>query len=214
MSTYKVVDKKKWKRKETFSFFNDMTYPYLTITSKVDITGAYNFSKRRGTSLYGAISWIILKAINQIDEFKYGIKDDSVIKFDKLGTSFSVLKKNNMLNFSRYTDFSNDFDGFLEDFDNNKQEAEKGKEIKNKELNLIYITCIPNIELSGLVNPMDLDRKDTITRICWGKVIKDNTKNYITVSVQVHHGMVDGLHIGILNQLIEEESKLLGDRHV
>ncbi|WP_063539173.1 CatA-like O-acetyltransferase [Bacillus cereus] len=213
MSNYTKVELDSWNRKETFDFFNGMTYPYLTISSRLEITEAYNLAKSNKKSLYATISWLILKALNQINEFKCRVENNSILSFDRLGASFSVLKTDNSLNFSRFTDFNEEYDVFLDNFIKNKQEAESGTEIANTEKNLVYLTCLPKIELAQMISPMDLKTKDSITRICWGKVYKEQEKKYITLSVQVHHGLIDGFHIGILNELIEKESKLLGEKY-
>lgn len=209
---YTIVNPDSWNRKSTFEFFNKMSYPYLTISAKVDISKAFNYAKKSNVSLYGTISWLILKAMNQIEEFKYRYEANNLQLYKEIGASFSVLKEDNALNFSRFTCYNNDYTEFLEEFNLNKKNAEKGIEIHNTEKNIIYLTCLPLIEITQMTNPMDLHRKDSIPRIGWGKVLNEKSKSYITLNIQVHHGLIDGYHVGKLCNLIEKESDFLGEK--
>ena len=45
---------------------------------------------------------------------------------------------------------------------------------------------------------------DSIPRIVWGKFFEINGKMQMPLSVQVHHAVVDGRHVGKYFQKIEE----------
>jgi chloramphenicol O-acetyltransferase type A len=45
---------------------------------------------------------------------------------------------------------------------------------------------------------------DSIPRIAWGKYFEENGKIKLPLSVQVHHALVDGLHVGQYFNAIQE----------
>ena len=61
---------------------------------------------------------------------------------------------------------------------------------------LLYITCIPWISFTHMSHTISLNRDDAAPRLSWGKYFKEGEKTLLLFSVQVHHALVDGLHIG------------------
>ena len=45
---------------------------------------------------------------------------------------------------------------------------------------------------------------DSIPRVSWGKYFEDNGKIKMPISVQVHHAMMDGLHVGRYFEMIQD----------
>ncbi|MCC8197428.1 MAG: hypothetical protein LIP06_02330 [Tannerellaceae bacterium] len=61
---------------------------------------------------------------------------------------------------------------------------------------LIYITCIPWISFTHLYHTISLNKDDAVPRISWGKYYKNGDKVLLPFSVQVHHALADGIHVG------------------
>lgn len=69
---------------------------------------------------------------------------------------------------------------------------------------LIYISCLPWVDLTGCTNERDLDPDDTIPRITWGKFVSDGERKTLGMSVEVNHRLVDGIHIGLFYQYLQK----------
>ena len=45
-----LVDIKTWPRREIWEYFSSVSYPFYTVSYQQDVTGLYNFARRRGLS--------------------------------------------------------------------------------------------------------------------------------------------------------------------
>lgn len=87
------VNKDTWSRRDIFDFFSKISNPFYSVTFSVDVTEAYACAKRSGLSFYYALVYLVTKAINSVEAFRYGIVDGELVLFDERSPSFTDLKK-------------------------------------------------------------------------------------------------------------------------
>ena len=58
------------------------------------------------------------------------------------------------------------------------------------------MTSIPWVSFTGLMHPIHLQPADSVPRIAWGKFFDDSGSKKMPLSVQVHHALMDGIHVG------------------
>lgn len=87
------VNKDTWSRREIFDFFSKISNPFYSVTFSVDVTEVYACAKRSGLSFYYALVYLVTKAINSVEAFRYGIVDGELVLFDERSPSFTDLKK-------------------------------------------------------------------------------------------------------------------------
>ncbi|MCD4827266.1 MAG: hypothetical protein K8Q99_05770 [Acholeplasmataceae bacterium] len=202
----KTIDKTKWDRFEMFEFFKSYDLPRYQITVDIDVTNLYNFAKANDLSFYFSMMWVVMKEINQIENFKYRIQDDQVVYYDEIHPSFTDLIKNSDRFKIVNTTFVDDIYQFVKEA-RNKSEKQNNQFINyNEEIrqDLVYITVFPWFTYSHITNATKIDSKDAIPRIIWGKYKKLNDKLIMPFTLEVHHGFVDGYHIGLfLNKMVD-----------
>lgn len=193
----KKVEIKKWDRKKQFEFFSGFMNPYVSVTANINIHKLLDYSRKHKISFYGLMSYLIMKTLNGIEQFKYVLEKGRVYKYDSIGISFSVLDENKQLNFSR-TIGSDVFEDFIKEFKEAKEEAEGNEKISyGYKQNKVYLTCVPWVNFTSLQNPVDGENIDSIPRVCWGKYYINNNRYNISVSIQVNHAFQDGYEIGL-----------------
>lgn len=69
-----IVDIENWVRKDNYKFFQGFANPWIAMTSEVECTEAYASAKSTGRSFFLYYLYAILRAANEIDEFRY--RDD------------------------------------------------------------------------------------------------------------------------------------------
>ena len=70
---YKVIDMKQYKRREHFSYFSDMAYPYVGITVNVDITEWLAIVKEKNLPFFLSFLYAVTNAANSVKEFRQRI---------------------------------------------------------------------------------------------------------------------------------------------
>ncbi|MCO4769363.1 MAG: hypothetical protein KDA24_04980 [Deltaproteobacteria bacterium] len=58
---------------------------------------------------------------------------------------------------------------------------------------LLYMSCLPWIEVTGVSHAMPGDPDDCIPRILWGRVVDGR----LSVAATAHHALVDGRHLAV-----------------
>ena len=193
----KYIDIKNWTRKKHFDFFMKQDYPVFNLCSNVDITECYHFAKKHKISIFKIILYFVVKAANDIKEFRMRIRGRSVVEHKIVHPSFTVMGDDDVFSFCT-VDYTKDFQKFC-------RHAEKGilqvkKKIclsdKSDRDDLLFITTIPWISFTSFVHPINMHPVDSVPRIAWGKFFEENGKIKLPLSVQVHHAVVDGAHVG------------------
>lgn len=199
------IDINNWKRKLAYETFSSYSDPYTGIVTKIDITNLINFCKQNKISFYGCMTYFVLKSLNDIDAFKYGLgKEDGhefVYKYDTLAATATVINSDNELNFTRYVEYDEDISNFLIEFSKATEDASNNvpyyKILGLENMNKINITCIPWITFSNFKDAIDFNEKNSKPKICWGKYYLDDDRYLIDISLLVNHAFQDGYHMGL-----------------
>ena len=61
---------------------------------------------------------------------------------------------------------------------------------------LLYMTAIPWVSFTSFMHPLRLQPADSVPRFAWGKLFKEDESLKMPLSVQGHHALMDGIHVG------------------
>ena len=203
----KIVDINTWKRKEHFNFFSQFDEPFFGIVTEVDCTKAFQFIENEDLSFFAYYLHKALVAANNIDEFKYRIKDERVVLFDKIDASPTIGREDGTFAFS-FIKFNSDFNVFYKTLlkEMNKVKNSSGLRATNdsEKLDVIHFSSIPWVKFTGLTHARNYKFVDSCPKITFGKTYYNNNKLLMPVSINAHHGLVDGKHIGDYFELFQK----------
>lgn len=201
------VNIKQWERREAYEFFADYEIPYVQITTRLDLRNLVVLIKERRLSFYGVMTYLVLGAINEIDAFHYGILNDDVVRYQKMGCSFTTMDSNHQVCYSKKIGIM-PFGMFMEAFESAKKEAEShSKPITPLlgDMGMVYISCLPWIDVEGITQPIKSRSKDVTPRVLWGKYTMNSDGGYqMHINLHVHHAFQDGWHMALFFQLLQE----------
>lgn len=207
----KVVDIEEWDRSEQYKFFSQMDEPKWGVTVEMDCSKAYAKAKKRRCSFYLLYLYYSLKAANAVEAFRYRINEDgNVVLYDRVNGSATVDRPNGTFGYG-YMDYFEEFSEFEETarVEIEKVRAETDLRISNGSNNLIYYSTLPWLKFTSLSHAHSFNKKDSIPQITFGKLSQDGKKWMMPLSVSVHHGLVDGSHVGAyverFQSLIDED---------
>ena len=69
---------------------------------------------------------------------------------------------------------------------------------------LIYFTVLPWVSFSSFAHARTPGRGESVPRIAFGKFTSENKRTRLPISVEVHHALMDGLHVGRFLARLEE----------
>lgn len=193
----KYLDLENWNRKDHYLYFRELSYPHFNICGNVDISKFYKYIKENGLPFFVSVLYASAKAANSIKELRYRIRGDCVVEHDTVDPSFTVMTEGEVFGFCavKFIDVFRDFKvNTLSEMEKAKNKANLKDEPERDDL--LYITSIPWVSFTGITHPVQMNPVDSIPRISWGKFFEENGKIRLPLSVQVHHALVDGFHVG------------------
>lgn len=203
---YEKLDTDKWNRKDQFEFFRSYDNPFFNICSEVDVTLLYEFATKNKLSFFIVSLYLSLKAANEIEEFRMRILNDEVVIYDHVNAGSTVLNEDDTFSFC-YFDYDTEPSSFYDSADSllKKSRGERsGLDPRDNELNMIHYSIIPWISFTSMSHPRKFNTDDSIPKIVFGRYHRNNGKLMMPVSVEVHHSLVDGLHVGNYLNLLQE----------
>ena len=200
----KKLSVNEWKRKEIFEFFSGVSNPFFSVTFNVDVTNVYAFAKQNGVSFYYVMTYLVTKAINSVEAFRYALTDGELCLLDERIPSFTDLKKDSEC----FHIVTMPCDGDILDFCRKAKERSETQTVflspEKEGADLIYISCLPWVELTALTNERDFDPDDAVPRIAWGKFHERDGRKILGMSMGLNHRFTDGVHIGLFSTELEK----------
>ena len=205
---YKIIDMDTYVRKEHFSYFRSLPYPYAGLTVDVDVTGLLDRCRKQGHSFYLSFMHLAALAADEVPQFRQRIHDGGIVEYDECPTSHTELLEDGTYCYCTLHHHM-EFEEYL------KQAEEKRIECKNNGItededveSMYFISTLPWLHYTSLIQPV-ASKDESNPRITWGKYERNVEGRYMMpVSVLVHHALVDGVHIAAfynnLNRMLNE----------
>lgn len=200
-----LLDIENWNRKEHYLFFSQFEEPFFGVTITIDCTKAYRTAKEKGLSFFLYYLYRSLKAANEIENFRYRIVDKQVYIYDQINASPTINRANGTFGFA-YMDYCSDEHTF---YRKAKQEIER-VQLSNSLMpavsgeNVIHFSAIPWINFTALSHARSFSYPDCSPKISFGKITENGGMLSMPVSIHVHHGLVDGIHVGLFAEKFQE----------
>ncbi|WP_405206508.1 CatA-like O-acetyltransferase [Aquimarina sp. LLG6339-5] len=206
-----ALDLNNWNRKEHYEFFDSFDEPFFGIVSNINFTKGYKKIQENGYSYFLYYLHKAVKAANTIEPFRYRIEDKKVYVYDQVHVSATIGRDDHTFGFS-FMEYDQNFKVF-------EQNAQKEIEaVKNsiglrhndnaKRMDSLHVSSIPWYNFTSISHARHFQYKDSVPKISFGKYDKIGDEIHLPISVHVHHGLMDGYHVG---EYLEEFQRLLNE---
>lgn len=201
----RTIDKGSWSRLQHFEFFNAFNHPHFNMCANLDLTRLLPYIKDHKHSFSAAIVYLISRAANAIPEFRYRIRGEQIVEHDTVNPSLTILLDNGLFSFCTI-DYSPNFSQFAGRASRQIAAVKQDPSLSDPpgRDDLLLMTAIPWVSFTSFMHPMTLHPSDSFPRFAWGKYFEENGRLKMPLSVQGHHALMDGLHMGKYYQLIQE----------
>jgi chloramphenicol O-acetyltransferase type A len=193
-----------WPRKDHYNFFQNFDYPHFSLCAEMDLSVLLPEIKAKKLSFTAVMMYLIAMVANQIPEFKQRIHQDGPIEHDLVHPSATVLSTDDLFTFCSVI-FNENFESFYQDAvaEIELAKSKPSLEEKIKDDSMLFMTSIPWVSFTSFMHPLKLNPADSIPRFAWGKFRQENEKVLMPLSVQGHHALMDGLHLGRFYQALQ-----------
>ena len=200
------IDISTWNRKEHFEFFCTFEEPFFGITTPIDMTIAYEKAKAMQIPFFVYYLHKTIVAVNQVENFRYRIEENEVVLYDEIDASATIIREDKTFGFS-FMKFHSDIQDFakIAQIEIERIQITPGLFTREFPENIIHFSAVPWINFTGLTHSRKYTLKDSCPKVSYGKLVEENGKKSMALSVTVHHGLVDGYHIGLFIEALQTE---------
>lgn len=200
------IDISSWNRKGHLEFFSAFQEPFFGITTTIDFTTAYEKAKAMQISFFVYYLHKTLAAVNQIENFRYRIEGEDVFLYEEIDASATIMREDKTFGFS-FMKFHEDIHEFNTIVQKEIERIQTTTGILTREYpeNIIHFSAVPWINFTGLTHSRNFGVADSCPKISYGKLVEENGKKSMALSVTAHHGLVDGYHIGLFIEALQTE---------
>ncbi|HMQ49651.1 MAG TPA: chloramphenicol acetyltransferase [Saprospiraceae bacterium] len=193
-------------RQKHFDFFRRMDQPHFSVTANVDITRFRAIQAEQQLSFTSSVVYLISRTANDIPVFRQRIRGPEVVEHKLVHPSFAVLTEvSDVFSFCTVT-YQRDFQAFSSDAlaqmarmkTNPVLEDEPGRD------DFLFLSTLPWVSFTTITHAMHYSPVDSVPRIVWGKFFPEGDRLKMPLSVQAHHALVDGRHVGEYFQKIQD----------
>jgi chloramphenicol O-acetyltransferase type A len=193
------LDLATWNRREHYAFYRAYDNPYFNLCAPVDVTRLLERSRSEGgPTFFLASLWASLAAVNEIEELRYRIRGDHVVVHERVHGGSTVLVPDGTFRFG-YFDYDSDFWTFAGGAASvlERVRAEMGPlEARPERDDMIHYSIIPWVAFTSFSHARRWGTDDSVPKVVFGRHHRVEDANQMPVSIEVHHALVDGLHVG------------------
>jgi chloramphenicol O-acetyltransferase type A len=186
-----------WARRGHFDLYRAWDDPTFNVAANVDLTALLETVRAQSVSVTAAIVFLIARTANGIPEFRWRIRGESVVEHDVVHPSSTVLGTNDLFGFCDF-DYTPRFEEFAAEYAVRVAAAQAAPSLDAglTRDDVLYMTAIPWVSFTSFSHPMPTTPPDSVPRIAWGRFFEVDDRSMMPLSVQGHHALMDGLHIG------------------
>jgi chloramphenicol O-acetyltransferase type A len=195
------LDLQAWPRREAFAFFRRFDVPWFNVCVRLDaarLHAALAARGERGLSL--ACCYIALRLANRHRPFRLRIEGERVRIHDEVHGSTTVLRADGE-SFG-FADLAHelDFDVFVARA-RAAVEAARAPDARfdpgpADDAARVYFTTLPWLHFTSFSHAHVLRRDDSVPRLAFGRAQAEGPHLWLPISVEVHHALMDGAHVG------------------
>ncbi len=200
-----------WARRPIYDLFTPCAHPYYTVSAPVDVTAVRLFAHRTHCSFYLCMVYLVTKAANSIENFRYTIEGENVFLMDELHPSFtSTLKDGSDLFRIIKCQMQPTLAQFLDRATTLQQEPWQplSGDTHLPAKQMLYLSSMPWLDVTSITNEHSGLPDESMTYINWGRYeTQPNGRVVLNMTVEANHRLIDGIHIAhffdVLRQVID-----------
>jgi chloramphenicol O-acetyltransferase type A len=203
------LDLETWPRRDVFEFFRHFDKPYFNVCLRLDITNLLGELTRRTEkpSVSLTYHYLALKAANEIEPFRYRLREGKVLVHEIINGGTTVMLPNETFTLV-YFDHADSYRKFMDGATKAVNAIKTGDGAfrpKHEDDARIHCTTLPWIAFTSFSHARRWwHKEDSVPKISFGKFVQENGRTLMPFSVEVHHALMDGLHVGRYIERIEE----------
>lgn len=197
------VDIQTWERKSVLDHFRKFQSPDYSVTVQVECGNARENAKLRNRSFFIYYLYAILRAANEIKEFRYRMENGKVALYDRLDEVTTITVGDDGQFVGIRIPYHENFEDFYTCAQQIIQDASNAKDVhlseeassEEADLGLILLSALPGLHFTSMTSTQMTQSGCLYPLLSVGQAIQQEGKNYLPVAITVNHTFIDGFHL-------------------
>ena len=197
---FNLIDLRTWKRRSYYDHYMDKVRCTYSLTLNLEADSLIKKLKSLEIRAYPVQIYLIAKTVNSFSEFRMALNSEGRLGcWDVSHPSYAVFNKASETFSSIYTPFNHDFPKFYQACDNDIETYREAKVLfpqSDMPENLFTISSLPWINFTAFNLNVYGEGAYLPPIFTIGRYLEQNGKKFMPLSIQVHHAVCDGYHVG------------------
>lgn len=193
------IDMDSWARKEHFEhYWNNVRCSY-SATVNIDITDLLAKVKHRGFKHYPVQIYMLATVANQFSEFRMSLNEEGKLGYwEEVCPLYTVLNPETETFSCVWSQYSSNFQKFYTTCIADIGKYATGEFAPQNETpsNIFTISSAPWIDFTAFNINTFTTGEYLLPIFTIGKYARNNGRTFMSLAIQVHHAVCDGLHLG------------------
>jgi len=191
------IDLETWPRRAAYEFFRGFDDPFFNLCSRVDVRRTRAWCQERGASFFLASLHAGLRAVHRVEALRLRTRGDEVVRCERVNGGSTVLNPDESFSFVYFTyrpelaEFVADAQAVLDAHHRAGPSFAPGETDE-----IIHFSVIPWVHFTSVSHARNHRTGESVPKIIFGRFQEEGDRCPLPVSIEVHHALVDGLHVG------------------
>lgn len=213
---FTIINTSEWKRKAAFEMYSTYADPLFNVSALIEVTELRQYALSHKLPFSQCLFYHSLAVCNEIEEFRLRVRNGDVVLYDVVHGGSTVPNPDGTFGFT-YFDYvpGESLQDFVKHYDSRGTALPQDNEGKpltarntgpKERYDLIRHTVLPWTSFTSVKHPRSGQEHDCIPKIAFGRFYKDRLgRIMMPVSVEAHHGLMDGLHASMYIKELEKQ---------
>ena len=200
---FHVIDVDSWKRKEWFLHYTKEVPCTYSSTSDLDITNI----KKKNYGIYPSILFALSKTVSEMEQFRMGLNAEGKFGYyDMLSPSYTIFNETSKTFTVTWTQYDGNFSAFCERYKRDSSAAKSRDKFlaKPPREDCFSVTMDPWTRFTGFNLNLKNDYSYFLPIFTAGRYERVGERFIMPLSVQVHHAVCDGYHVGMFLKSLQK----------
>ena len=209
MDTY--IDMETWPRRDAYRLFSKGYLPFYAVTTPLDVTELYRYTKAEGLSFYRAMVYVVARAMNEVEPFRLRIRREGIAVLDTVSPSYTTAGEDGTFGICNVDYVPGET---MADFCRRALEAEarQGKQMVVEDEvrdDLIFLSSVPWFVTTSVLQEQPTNPDDSFPRVLWDRIQEKDGRKLVNFTLQLNHRLLDGAHV---RDLLARMNELMAPR--
>ncbi len=198
----RIIDLEGWDRRDHYRWYRAHAQPQLALTAELDAGGLAGRCEAEGRSLFAGFLRALSRAANAVPALRQRVRSlggrEVLVEHPVVHPAFTVALDGDRFGFAStpLVDDGAAFEAAVRRVSDEARAHGGLTPFDEERDDLLYLSCLPWVRFTHVSHPVRSPGGDWVPRIAWGRLTPVGGRIVVPVNIQVHHALVDGVHLG------------------